>query len=141
MSYNILIVDDSAIVRKVVRKTLEIAGIEVGSIYEAANGQLALEQLEAHWVDIVFADINMPVMNGIEMVDQMIKRDLLKSSSVVIISTERSETRMGELRAKGVSAYLNKPFTPECLRDVISQILGKAAGERAGPSPGGAVER
>ena len=68
----------------------------------------------------------MPVMSGIEMVDKMIERNILKTSPVVIISTERSETRMAELRAKGVSAYLNKPFTPECLRDVIAQVLGPA---------------
>ena len=126
MAYNVLIVDDSVIVRAVVRKTLGLTGVPLGEIHEAGNGQEALAQLEKCWIDIVFADINMPVMNGIELVDQMIARDILKSSPVVIISTERSETRMAELRAKGVSAYLNKPFTPECLRDVITQVLGGA---------------
>ncbi|MEO5366562.1 MAG: response regulator [Magnetococcus sp. WYHC-3] len=126
MAYNVLIVDDSALVRAVVRKTLSLSGVALGEILEAGNGQEALEQLEKNWVDIVFADINMPVMTGIELVDQMVKRDILKSSPVVIISTERSETRMAELRAKGVSDYLNKPFTPECLRDVITKILGAA---------------
>ena len=126
MAYNILIVDDSALVRAVVRKTLGLTGLALGEIFEAGNGKEALEQLEKCWVDIVFADINMPIMNGIELVDQMIARDILKSSPVVIISTERSETRMAELRSKGVSAYLNKPFTPEHLRDVITQVLGAA---------------
>ena len=125
MAYNVLIVDDSAIVRAVVRMTLGLTGVALGEILEAGNGREALEKLTACWVDIVFADINMPVMTGIEMVDEMIRRDILKSSPVVIISTERSETRMSELRAKGVSAYLNKPFTPECLRDVITQVLEK----------------
>jgi two-component system chemotaxis response regulator CheY len=123
MGYNILIVDDSAIVRAVVRKTLGLTGLALGEIFDASNGREALERLEQNWIDMVFADINMPVMNGIELVDQMVARDLLKASPVVIISTERSETRMAELRAKGVSAYLNKPFTPECLRDVINQVL------------------
>lgn len=126
MAYNILIVDDSAIVRAVVRKTLGLTGVAIGEIQEASNGQEALDKLEKSWVDIVFADINMPVMTGIELVDRMIERNILKTSPVVIISTERSETRMAELRAKGVSAYLNKPFTPECLRDVITQVLGGA---------------
>ncbi len=127
MAYNVLIVDDSVIVRAVVRKTLGLTHVDLGEIYEAGNGQEALNQLEKNWIDIVFADINMPVMTGIEMVDKMIERDILKSSPVVIISTERSETRMAELRSKGVSAYLNKPFTPECLRDVITQVLGGAS--------------
>jgi two-component system chemotaxis response regulator CheY len=135
MAYNVLIVDDSAIVRSVVRKTLLISGIDLGEIYEAGNGRDALAELDAHWVDIVFADINMPVMNGIEMVDRMVERDMLKTSPVVIISTERSETRMAELRAKGVSDYLNKPFTPECLRDVVGRILGNGPAASAGGRP------
>ena len=126
MAYNVLIVDDSAIVRAVVRKALGLTGVALGEILEAANGQEALDKLEKNWIDIVFADINMPVMTGIELVNKMVERDILKSSPVVIISTERSETRMAELRAKGVSAYLNKPFTPEHLRDVITQVLGPA---------------
>ncbi|MEI6211720.1 MAG: response regulator [bacterium] len=126
MAYNVLIVDDSAIVRAVVRKTLGLTGIALGEVLDACNGQEALAKLEKNWIDIVFADINMPVMTGIELVDRMIERNILKSSPVVIISTERSETRMAELRAKGVSAYLNKPFTPECLRDVIMQVLESA---------------
>ena len=134
MAYNVLIVDDSMIVRTVVRKTLGLTGVPVGEIHEAGNGQEALAQLEKCWIDIVFADINMPVMNGIELVDQMIARDILKSSPVVIISTERSETRMAELRAKGVSAYLNKPFTPECLRDIITQVLGAAPAPAPAPA-------
>ena len=131
MAYNILIVDDSAIVRAVVRKTLGLTGVAIGEIQEAGNGQEALEKLENSWVDIVFADINMPVMTGIELVDRMVERNILKTSPVVIISTERSETRMAELRAKGVSAYLNKPFTPECLRDVITQVLGATPAKQA----------
>ena len=133
MAYNVLIVDDSAIVRAVVRKTLGLTGVALGEILEAANGKEALEKLEKNWIDIVFADINMPVMTGIELVNQMIERNILKTSPVVIISTERSETRMAELRAKGVSAYLNKPFTPECLRDVITQVLGNAPASPATP--------
>ena len=126
MAYNVLIVDDSAIVRAVVRKALSLTGVSLGEILDASNGQEALEKLEKSWIDIVFADINMPVMNGIELVNKMVERDILKTSPVVIISTERSETRMAELRAKGVSAYLNKPFTPEHLRDVITQVLEAA---------------
>jgi two-component system chemotaxis response regulator CheY len=135
MAYNILIVDDSAIVRAVVRKTLGLTGIALGEIFDASNGRVALERLEQSWIDLVFADINMPVMNGIELVDQMIARDILKAVPVVIISTERSETRMAELRAKGVSAYLNKPFTPECLRDVITQVLEQRTTPTTPPQP------
>lgn len=124
MAYNILIVDDSTIVRAMVKKTLTIAGVDVGEIFEAGDGREALDKLDANWVDVIFADINMPVMTGIEMVDELASRNMLQETPVVIISTERSVTRIAELKAKGVSAYLNKPFTPEHLREVVSRVLG-----------------
>jgi two-component system chemotaxis response regulator CheY len=127
MAYNILIVDDSAIIRAAVKKTLSIAGIEIGELSEAENGKIALEKLDSGWVDLVLADINMPVMNGVELVDNMAASGLIETTPVIIISTERSETRIQELKAKGVSAYLNKPFTPENVRAVIDDVLGSAS--------------
>ena len=124
MAYNVLIVDDSAIVRAVVEKTLRLSGCPLGEVLQAANGREALDQLNNHWVDIVFADINMPEMNGIEMVERMSATGLLKTVPVVIVSTERSVTRIEELRAKGVRAYLNKPFTPEEIKAILSEVLG-----------------
>lgn len=124
MAYNFLIVDDSAIIRAVVEKTLRIAGVEVGDVYKAGNGKEALACLEAHWVDMVLADINMPEMNGVQMVEEMRTRGLMTTIPVVIISTERSVTRIEELKAKGISAYLNKPFTPEAIREVVEKNLG-----------------
>ena len=127
MSYNILVVDDSVTVRSVIAKTLDLAGVPVGQLYQAANGQEALAVLGETWVDLVFADINMPVMNGIEMVDRMSADGMLKTVPVVIVSTEGSATRIEELRAKGVRAYMRKPFTPERLREVVNEVLEKKA--------------
>ncbi|HUI06924.1 MAG TPA: response regulator [Verrucomicrobiae bacterium] len=124
MAYNVLIVDDSPIVRTVVDKTLRLAGVELGEVSQAGNGREALELLNDHWVDIVFADINMPEMDGVEMVERMSQTGLLKTIPVVIVSTERSVTRIEELRAKGVRAYLNKPFTPEEIKKIVDELLG-----------------
>ena len=124
MSLNILIVDDSATVRAVIKKTLEIAEVPVSELYQAENGQEALDALSANWIDLVFADINMPVMTGIELVEKMAEDGLLKTVPVVIVSTEGSATRIEELKAKGVSAYIRKPFTPELLRSVVDDIVG-----------------
>ncbi|HVM60241.1 MAG TPA: response regulator [Verrucomicrobiae bacterium] len=124
MAYNVLIVDDSAIVRTVVEKTLRLSGCPLGEILQAENGRVALDRLKDHWVDIVFADINMPEMNGIEMVSRMAETGMLKTVPVVIVSTERSVTRIEELRAKGVRAYLNKPFTPEEIKKILEEVLG-----------------
>jgi two-component system chemotaxis response regulator CheY len=132
MAYNILVVDDSAIVRAVIGKTLRMAGVDVGQIFEAANGREALDRIEKEWVDIVFADINMPVMNGMEMVDELSLRGMLKDLPVVMVSTERSVTRIEDLKAKGVRAYLRKPFTPELIRDVVEKLLGNARPDAPG---------
>ncbi|MEI6808234.1 MAG: response regulator [bacterium] len=124
MAYNVLIVDDSKIVRTVVARTLKIAGVDVGLLLEAANGKEALAVLESNWIDIVFADINMPEMNGVEMVERMREKGLMETIPVVIVSTERSVTRIAELKAKGVRDYLSKPFTPESIREVVDKLLG-----------------
>lgn len=124
MAYNILVVDDSNIVRAVIKKTLDLAGIPVSELYEASNGDEGLQQLRQHWVDLVFSDINMPVMSGVEMFHRMQEDEDLKSIPVVIVSTEGSKTRIDELMRDGIRAYIRKPFTPEALRDVVGGILG-----------------
>ena len=125
MAFNILIVDDSRTIRSVIKKTLQIAEVPCGELYEAENGQEALEVMQAHWVDLVFADINMPVMNGVEMIEQMAAHDMLRDMPVIIVSTEGSKTRIDDLFAKGVKAYLRKPITPEQLRTVIHDVMGE----------------
>jgi len=124
MAYNVLVVDDSRVVRTVVIRTLRLASVPLGEVHEAGDGAEALRILDDAWIDLVLADINMPVMNGMELVDEMVKRDLLETVPVVIISTERSVTRIEELKAKGVSAYLRKPFTPENIKHVVDDVLG-----------------
>lgn len=124
MTLNILIVDDSATIRAVVSKTLKIAEVPVGELYEAGNGKEALEIIGSKWVDLILADINMPVMNGIEMIEKMCEDGLMKTIPVVIISTEGSVTRIEQLKAKGVRAYLRKPFKPEQIKEIIQDITG-----------------
>lgn len=123
MAYNILVVDDSKVVRTMVVRILKMAEIDLGEVHEAGNGREALSILDKNWIDLVLADINMPVMSGLEMVDEMSRKGMMGSIPVVIISTERSVTRIEELKAKGVSAYLRKPFTPESIRSVVEQVL------------------
>jgi two-component system, chemotaxis family, chemotaxis protein CheY len=125
MAYNILVVDDSETVRAVMAKAIEMSGAEVKSLAMAGNGQEALEILGRDWVDLVFADINMPVMNGVELVKRMQADADLKSIPVVIVSTEGSATRINGLMECGVKAFLRKPFTPEGLKTIIDGIMGK----------------
>lgn len=123
MGYNVLIVDDSMIIRSMVARTLQISGLDLGQIYFAADGQQGLDLLQEHAVDIVFADINMPVMNGIQMVNAMAEKRLLEKIPVVIISSERNKQRMEYLKELGVTAYLNKPFMPEDFKVTVEQLL------------------
>lgn len=129
MSINILIVDDSKTVQAVIEKTLQLSEIEIGNIFHAGNGKEALEILRNNWIDLVLTDINMPIMNGVELIYKMNQDDLLKTIPIVIISTEGSETRIDELKTKGAKAYLRKPFTPESLKDLIVELLGVSKDE------------
>ncbi len=124
MAYTILVVDDSETIRAVLQRTLAMTRLPIESVIEAINGRDALEKLADSWVDIVFTDINMPEMDGISLVDAMIKNPEYKDIPVVVVSTEGSATRIEELRKKGVKGYLRKPFTPESIRDIILQTLG-----------------
>jgi two-component system, chemotaxis family, chemotaxis protein CheY len=123
MSYRILVVDDSPVSRKMVCRAVAMCGLDVGEILEAGNGKEALELASKTWVDIVLADVNMPVMSGAEMVAEMAKRDFMSTTPVVIISSDRTEDRVKALRSMGISAYLPKPFRPEQVKQVISELL------------------
>lgn len=124
MCANVLIVDDSAIMRQMIHRTIQMAGLKVEQVFEASNGIEAFAALAEHDVAVVLLDINMPVMNGVQFLERMHDDPRLRDVPVVIASTEGSETRIEQLRAKGASGYLRKPFQPEQLRDVLSPLLG-----------------
>ena len=124
MAFNILLVDDSATVRAVISKALKLAGVDINALYQAGNGEEALEVLEKDWVDLVFCDISMPVMDGEELVTAMNTNGMIDTIPVVIVSSAGSEPRVARLREKGVRDYIQKPFTPERIREVVDQVMG-----------------
>ncbi|MBX7136911.1 MAG: response regulator [Oligoflexia bacterium] len=130
MGYNVLIVDDSSVVRKVLIKTFGMTDIEVNTFHQASNGKEALELLKSNWVDLVFLDINMPVMNGMEFMKQLKSDPQIADTPVVVVSTEGSKERIDELYASGIKAFLRKPTTPESLVDTIVKVLGEIKHER-----------
>lgn len=123
MAINILIVDDSGVMRSMVQKAMQLSGLAIGEVHQAANGQEGLAALEAHWIDLVIADINMPVMNGEEMIERMHAKTDLKAIPTIVISTEGSQTRIERLQKKKVR-FIHKPFSPEAIRDTIKDVLG-----------------
>jgi len=124
MGLQVLIVDDSQIVRAVITKSLQLAEVPVDALFEASNGQEALDVLRERKIDLVFADINMPVMNGVEMVRRLSEQGLLKTLPVIMTSTDGSSTRIEQLKSMGVSEYLRKPFTPEGIRQAVERVVG-----------------
>ena len=115
----ILIVDDSAMMRALIKRAVKLTDLEIGELYEAENGRRALDVLDAQQVDAVLTDINMPEMNGVELLREIVRRgqDLVK----VVVSTDGSAARRDEVRDLGVTAYIDKPFAPEIIRDVLIQ--------------------
>ncbi len=124
MSYTVLIADDSAIVRSMVKKALAMAGLDLGQVHEAANGKEALAILGSNWIDVVFADINMPEMTGVELVRSMKADPALAATPVVVVSSEQTQARIDEMRRWGAKAYVKKPFRPEQFRAVVEELLG-----------------
>ena len=130
MSLNVLVVDDSDIMRKVIKRVLSLAGFEVDAIHEAGDGQQALDVLDANWIDIVLTDINMPVMTGSELLNRMKQSDDMKNIPVIMVSTEAREDRIDEIMNAGAAGFISKPFKPEDVRDIICSSLGVSINER-----------
>lgn len=124
---NMLIVDDSPMMRAMVKRVAVLAEVPFGQILEAGNGQEALDVLERAKVDVVFTDINMPMMNGVELLRAMSQRAEWNHVIRVVITTDGSDARRDEVRALSVSHYLQKPFQPEVMRDVFFSITGTQA--------------
>jgi two-component system chemotaxis response regulator CheY len=123
MAYNVLIVDDSQTMRTVIRKTVTISGFAIGECWEAGDGQEALEVLNDRWVDVVLTDLNMPRMNGLELLKALKADESTRHIPVVLITTEGSETRVQEAYALGIAGYIQKPFYPEAIRDALNQVM------------------
>jgi two-component system chemotaxis response regulator CheY len=119
---NILIVDDSATMRTMIRRVIDLTELPLGTVYEAVNGLEALHILETCSVHAVFTDINMPVMSGYELLTEIARREAWKDILRIVISTDGSRLRQEEVRELNVNLYIRKPFRPEVVRNVLSRI-------------------
>lgn len=125
---NILIVDDSAVMRAMIKRVTSLAGLPVGTVFEAGNGREALDVLEQHPVHLLVTDVSMPVMTGTELLRAMAARPEWRDIVRVIISTDGSESRRSEAEDLNVKIYVEKPFRPEVMRDVLSTLAPASSG-------------
>ena len=120
---SVLIVDDSSVMRKIVERSLRLAGIEIDKVLEADSGAAALSVIQQNDPDMIFSDINMPTMDGIEFIRQLQGVESAKGVPVVMITTEGGQTRVMEALALGAQGYIRKPFTPEQVREQVVPLL------------------
>ncbi|HUA63661.1 MAG TPA: response regulator [Verrucomicrobiae bacterium] len=126
MAYRVLIVDDSPAMRSFVRRVMELSGFDLSNCFEAGDGAEALRLLGSEWVDAILTDINMPRMDGEELLRRLSGDELLRSIPAIVISTDATSTRIDRLTTLGAKGYITKPFLPEQLREVLERTLGAA---------------
>jgi len=124
MNYRILIVDDSPLLRATARRAVLQAGVDASQIREAPNGQEALDALRTQSADLVLLDINMPIMDGFQFVEEKAKDPALADVKVALVTTEGNQKRLARMTELGVEHYLRKPFEPEELRSLVANLFG-----------------
>jgi len=123
MLKRVMIVDDSPVMRSFVRRTLDAAGFPVSECLEAGNGAEALDRLNGAEIDLILTDINMPVMDGQGLIQSLKANPRLSGIPVVVVSTDSTEQRVGDLIRLGASGYIRKPFPPERIFEVLAGLF------------------
>lgn len=123
MSLNVLVVDDSSMMRQVIIRSLRMIGLPIGRIGEAVDGAEGLLALRNGAFDLALVDVNMPKMNGLALIDAASREEALAHTPFIVVSTEASESRLADLRARGIR-FIQKPFEPEKLFDAVLAVIG-----------------
>lgn len=123
MAKSIMIVDDSATMRKIIMKTVRAADLDIGDPSEAGNGAEALEKLKASAVDIILCDINMPEMSGPELVKKVRGLSSCSKTKIIMVSTETAQGIVDDVLKSGANGYITKPFTPEKFKEKLAPLL------------------
>ena len=124
MSSMILVVDDSATIRHQVRACLQAAG---HSVIEAENGAIGLQKAKDHPIDMAIVDVNMPVMNGLEMLANLRGVPGKEEIPVFVLTTESSKDLVARGKQHGATAWIVKPFKPDVLAKGVAHVLARAA--------------
>jgi two-component system, chemotaxis family, chemotaxis protein CheY len=124
MTKTLMIVDDSATMRKIIMRTVRMSGLDFERTEEAGNGAEAIAKLKIAPVDLILCDINMPEMGGLEMV-RKIRAELQScaNTKIIMVSTESSQELIDGVIADGANGFITKPFTPERFQEKLSPFM------------------
>jgi two-component system chemotaxis response regulator CheY len=116
----VLTVDDSPSIRQMIKVTLEPAG---HSVIEAGDGAQGLAKAQLSRPDLVITDLNMPTMNGLELIRALRKQPALTGLPIVCLPTESSDSLKQEAKSAGATGWITKPFKPEQLLAVVAKLV------------------
>ena len=123
MDLNVLIVDDSSAIRKILVRVLSQTDLPIKQVHEANDGAEALKIVEANDVSLILSDINMPSMDGLEFLRQLRAQNLAPGVPVVMITTESSEEHVKQAILAGAQGYIRKPFTADQVKERVLPLL------------------
>jgi two-component system chemotaxis response regulator CheY len=123
MPVDVLIVDDSAAIRKILQRVLRQTDIPIGDVFEAGDGVEALKLLNDRHVNLILSDINMPNMDGLQLLAQLKQNEKWKSVPIVMVTTEGGQGKVIEAVQLGAAGYVRKPFTAEQIKEKLTGLI------------------
>ena len=123
MKLNILVVDDSAAIRKILLRVLSQTDLPIESLHEASDGKEALARLTSTTINLVLSDVNMPNMDGFQLLATMRSNANWKHLPFIMITTEGAQAKVLEAAQLGANGYVRKPFTPEQIKEKVLSCL------------------
>lgn len=123
MALDVLIVDDSAAIRKILQRVLVQAGVPLGTVFEANDGREALDRLNGGGIGLILSDINMPNMDGLELLERVRARAEWRGVPVIMITTEGSQNKVMQALQLGANGYVRKPFTAEQIKEKLVGLI------------------
>ncbi len=123
MAVNVLIVDDSAAIRKILQRVLMQTEVPLGKVIEAGDGVEALAALKENAVGLILSDINMPNMDGLQLLSELKAAGSWKDIPVLMITTEGAQAKVLEAVNLGAAGYVRKPFTPDQIKEKLIGLV------------------
>ena len=120
---DVLIVDESPAIRKILQRMLRQTNIPIGTVYEAGDAVAALDTLKTQRISLIFSDINLPNMDGLELLTKVRAEKAWRDLPMIMVSTEGTHAKVLQAVERGASGFVRKPFTTEQINEKLSAVL------------------